>query len=332
MTNVAFRLDADTIVGTGHLMRCLTIADDLRILNSCCHFFSRKLTRPLHDLLVCHGHKVHTVENEKEIISLIVNLNPELLIIDHYGLDARFESKVSALSRRILVIDDLADRSHKCDFLLDQGPLRTTEDYRPWVNRECKFFLGTKFALIRPEFRKHRKSHCNSWEKGLICLGGSDPCNITLQILKALDRLIQMKEKKWTVLAGIANTHWKVLKQFSKQSSLDITMIRQSEKIAKLMANHDFAIGAAGGMTWERACIGLPTLTIPIVYNQRFGIQEIKHFCLGQTLDVSEICPNSMAIALDQLQSQAEEYRQNNFALVDGFGVKRLTKTLLTVC
>ena len=138
-----------------------------------------------------------------------------------------------------------------------------------------------------------------------------------------------MKEKKWTVLVGIANKHWRILKQFAKQSSLDLTMIKQSNQVAKLMANHDFAIGAAGGMNWERACIGLPTLTIPIANNQRFGIREIKHFDLGQTLDVSEISPKSMANALDQLHLNSEEYRKKNFALVDGLGVKRLTKHLL---
>jgi UDP-2,4-diacetamido-2,4,6-trideoxy-beta-L-altropyranose hydrolase len=328
MSIVAFRLEANSIVGTGHLMRCLTIAQDLRKLNYSCHFLCSKLTRPLNHLLSRQGNKVHAVDNEKKIHMLIENLRPELLIIDHYELDATYERKVSGFCKRILVIDDLADRSHECDFLLDQGPLRTIEDYQPWVNGECKYFLGTKFALIKPEFRQKRKLKITSWKRGLICFGGSDPSNITLQILKALDEIIHMQEIKWTVLAGAANPHWGKLKKFAKQSSLNITMLKQSDKIGELMANHDFSIGAAGGMIWERACIGLPSLTIPIAYNQRFGIEEIKHFCLGQTLEVSEICPNSLAIALGELQHRANDYLKRNQIMVDGFGVKRLISKL----
>jgi len=328
MPIVAFRLEADSKVGTGHLMRCLTIAQDLRKLNYSCHFFCRKLTRSLNNLLSSKGNKVHVVDNENKIHILIETLRPELLIIDHYELDATYESKVRDFCKRVLVIDDLADRSHVCDFLLDQGPLRSIEDYRPWVNDECKFFLGTKFALLRPEFKHKRIPLINSWKKGLICFGGSDPSNITLQVLKSLDEITKMQKIKWTVLAGFASPHWEVLKQFAKQSSLKITMLKKSDKMAELMANHDFSIGAAGGMTWERACIGLPSLVIPIDCNQRFGIQEIKRFDLGQTLEVSEICPNSLSIALGELQRRSNDYRKRNQTLVDGFGVERLISKL----
>jgi UDP-2,4-diacetamido-2,4,6-trideoxy-beta-L-altropyranose hydrolase len=324
MSNIAFRLDADSIIGTGHLMRCLTIANELSNRKYNCHFFLTKLTQPLNNLLVRHGHIVYTQEDEKVIITSIDNLCPELIIIDHYGLDARYESKVRDSCKYILVIDDLADRSHECDYLLDQGPLRTTEDYQPWVTKECKLFLGTKFALIRSEFRKHRKTHCSGWKKGLICFGGSDPSNTTLQVLKALDDINQMEKIKWTVLAGIANPHWKVLSHFAKQSSLDISLIKQSDKIAELMAKHDFAIGAAGGMTWERACIGLPSLIIPIAYNQRFGMQEIKHFDLGETIESSKIYPNSLEIALNELKHKASNYLKRNQSMVDGLGAERL--------
>ena len=136
------------------------------------------------------------------------------------------------------------------------------------------------------------------------------------------------KNIKWTIIAGTANLHWQALKEFTNHSQMDITLIKRTNRIAALMANHDFAIGAAGSMAWERACIGLPSLTIPIEYNQRSGIEHIRHFALGETLEVSEITATTLVIALKQLKHQANDYLERNHTMVDGLGVARLMKML----
>ena len=322
MKHFAFRLEANSHIGTGHLMRCMAIANELFKNGSSCHFICSELSSSLQALLKSHGHNLDVVENEDRVLSVLEGLNPEYLIVDHYGLDARFERKANVFCKYILAIDDLANRSHHCDFLLDQGPLRNKKDYRQWVNCDCQFFLGTDYVLIRPEFRKLRKSDINSWSKGLISLGGSDPNNITLTILKELESLIHLKDIKWTVIAGIANSHWNDLKHFTNHSRLDITLIKQSDQIAEIMSNHDFAIGAAGVMSWERACIGLPSLVIPIEDNQQLGIEVIKHFCLGEILEVPELSASILGDSLDRLQYRANDYLRHNQAMVDGLGVE----------
>jgi UDP-2,4-diacetamido-2,4,6-trideoxy-beta-L-altropyranose hydrolase len=309
----------------------MTIANELDQKSYSCHFICKELTQSSRALITDKGYKFYLEDNEDGVLTILKNLNPDYLIVDHYGLDAKFESKAHTFSKRILVIDDMADRSHFCDFLLDQGPLRTEADYKPWINPECKLLLGSDYTLIKPEFRKLRKSHINSWRKGLISFGGSDPDNITLMILEALDNQLDMKNIKWTIIAGALNQHWRTLKKFISHNQMDIRLIKQTNQIAALMANHDFAIGAAGSMAWERACIGIPSLTIPIEYNQKFGIEVIRHFGLGETLEVSELTSTTVARALELLQNQANDYLRRNQAMVDGLGVTRLSRTMLSV-
>ena len=328
MKHFVFRLDANARIGTGHLMRCLTIANELDQNLCSCHFICSELIQPLRSLITGNGYKFYIEDNENNILKIIENLKPDYLIIDHYGIDAKFESRVYSLTKHMLVIDDMANRTHFCDLLLDQSPLRSEADYKQIINPECKLLLGPDYALIRPEFRQLRKSKITSWEKGLISFGGSDPYNITLLILKALDSQLEVKKIKWTIIAGAANKHWKSLKDFTKYSQMDITLIKQTNQIAGLMSNHDFAFGAAGTMAWERACIGLPSITFSIAENQRFGIEVIRHFDLGETLDVPEITSNKLMVTMNRLKNKANNYLHRNHALVDGLGVKRLIAKL----
>jgi UDP-2,4-diacetamido-2,4,6-trideoxy-beta-L-altropyranose hydrolase len=328
MKHFVFRLDANATIGTGHLMRCMTIANELDQELYRCYFICRELTQTLQELIAEKGYKIHIENNENNMLKVIENLKPDYLTIDHYGLDSNFERRARIFSKCIVVIDDMADRSHFCDFLLDQSPLRTKDDYKPWVNPECQLLLGSKYVLIRPEFRQVRKSSISSWRKGLISFGGSDTDNITLKILKVLDGEVKMRNFQWTVVAGSANRNWRSLQEFATCTQMEITLIKQTDQIAALMSNHDFAIGAAGSMAWERACVGLPSLTIPIESNQRFGIEVIRHFCLGETLKMSDITSNTLMIALGKLQHQANEYLHRNHALVDGMGVDRLMTKL----
>ena len=150
----AFRLDANDRIGTGHLMRCMTIANELDQKFYRCYFICRGLIQPLQALIAGKGYKFYIEDNEKNILKILENIKPDYLIIDHYGLDARFESKAHVFSKCILVIDDLADRPHFCNFLLDQGPLRTKADYIKWINPECQLLLGPDYVLIKPEFKQ----------------------------------------------------------------------------------------------------------------------------------------------------------------------------------
>jgi len=326
--NVVFQLEADAQIGVGHLMRCMVIADELKKEEKVCYFLSRELAVPLRKLVVQKGHKVCTIDSEQSALKQLESLRPEWTIVDNYELDATFERRVCDVSRRLLVIDDLANRTHYCDFLLDQSPLRTKADYQSRVNENCQFLLGANYVLIRPEFRTFRKSSITSWEKALISLGGADPDNITLVILKALESVPQMKSIKWSVIAGVANLHWKALDHYVARSQLDITLIKESSNIASLLADNDFAIGAAGGMAWERSCIGIPTLTIPIADNQRSGLEVIRHFRLGETLEIEELNSTHLSIALGRLRRHADDYLVRNQMLVDGFGVRRLLKAV----
>ena len=328
MKHFVFRLDANARIGAGHLMRCMTIANELDQKFYRCYFICSGLIQPLQALITDKGYKFYIEDNENNILKIIENLKPDYLIIDHYGIDAKFESSAYSLTKHMLVIDDMANRTHFCDLLLDQSPLRSEADYKQIINPDCKLLLGPDYALIRPGFRQLRKTKITSWEKGLISFGGSDPYNITLLILKALDSQLEVKKIKWTIIAGAANKHWKSLKDFTKYSQMDITLINQTNQVAMVMANHDFAIGAAGSMAWERSCIGLPSLTIPIEDNQRVGIEHIKHFSLGQTLEVSEITSSVLLTTLKTLEHRANDYLKRNQALVDGYGVDRLSKLL----
>jgi len=327
--NFAFLLDADARIGIGHLMRCITIANEIEKRGFHCHFLCRALTSSLQRLILDQGHKSYIVRNKKSIHALLAQLNPECIVIDNYKLDEKFERTVRCFSKQILVIDDLANRSHFCDVLLDQGPLRTTDDYRPIINLDCQLLLGVNYALIRPEFRNLRKSDTSSWKKGLISFGGADPNNITLKILQALDLGLRMKDAEWTVVAGTASPHLQSLEEFISKSQLNITLLEQSNEIATLLATSDFAIGAAGGMAWERSCIGIPTLTLPIADNQKYGIEVIKHFRLGETLEIADLTPTVLLKALKRLRKNSSVYLRRNQAMVDGLGVMRLMKYIL---
>ena len=328
MAQIVFRLDANARIGTGHLMRCLTIADELDQKKYHIYFICEKLSPPMQTLIADKGYKFYIENNEKYILNFLENLRPDYLVIDHYELDSKFEKKARPYSKKIIIIDDMANRFHICDFLLDQNPLRTEDDYKPWVNPECQLLLGANYVLIKPEFRLLRKSCITSWERCLISFGGSDPDNITLKILTALDSELKIKNIKWTIIAGTANNNWNSLMNFTNQTQMEITLIKQTNKIAELMSNHDFAFGAAGAMAWERACIGLPSVTFAIAENQKIGIEVIRHFDLGETLDVPEITLNKLIFAMNRLKNKANKYLHRNHAMVDGLGVKRLITNL----
>lgn len=324
-----FRLDADSQIGTGHLMRCLAIADALRAQGGRCAFACRPLPAGLRPRL--QAYPLFELQDDADFWPRLQALAPHWLIVDHYALDAEFESRARTQECKLLVLDDLADRRHDADLLLDQGPLRRADDYRALLNADCQLLLGADYALLRPEFVSRRKSATGPFRRGFISFGGADPAHACLLTLQALTATDWWSHCEWTLLAGAANPDWPALQQWLAEHPARVTLLRHSDQVADLLATHDFAIGAAGGMMWERCCIGLPTLSIPIADNQQFNDAVIAQFALGERLTLAElVAPERVAAALTRLQAQAETYRQRGQALVDGQGLTRLATLLRT--
>lgn len=322
-----FRLDADSQIGTGHLMRCLAIADALHAQRGHCAFACRPLPATLQHKL--HAYPLLELDDDAAFWSALTELTPRWLIVDHYGLDAEFESRARTQGCKLLVLDDLADRRHDADLLLDQGPLRRDADYRALLNADCQLLLGADYALLRPEFIARRKAAVSPFRRGFISFGGADPAHACRRTLQTLTATPWWSGCEWTLLAGAANPDWPALQQWLAEHPARVTLLRHSDEVARLLAEHDFAIGAAGGMMWERCCIGLPTLSIPIVANQQFNDAVIAHFQLGERMTLSELDePARLDAALSRLQARAEHYRQQGQALVDGQGLTRLTSLL----
>ncbi|MFB2866220.1 UDP-2,4-diacetamido-2,4,6-trideoxy-beta-L-altropyranose hydrolase [Aeromonas sp. MdU4] len=325
---VAFRLDAGADIGLGHLMRCLAIADRLKTAGAECHFLCHALPKQLLPMLQRHHHhSLLALDDEGPL----PDLQPDWLVFDHYQIDREIEKRLAVHCDQVLVIDDLADRPHHCQLLLDQGPLRSTSDYQNLIPKDCHLLLGTDYALLRPAFRQLARQVTLPWLRGLICFGGADPAGACLTTLNSLNRLPWARPIQWTLVTGGANAFWPELQQWvAKHTDLQIVLLRQSDQMAQLMQQHDFTIGAAGGMTWERACLGLPTLAVPIVDNQQFNDEVIARFQLAERLTLRELAePERLLQALQRLEQQADDYRRRGQLQVDGLGLDRLTAWLL---
>jgi len=298
MFNCIIRVDASFTMGSGHVMRCLTLADSLRIKNVTIDFVSRQLPGNMNDYIESKGYKVHKLpydpkmlENRidkktiwsgecwqndmQQTLAILKNISKqkeiEWLIIDHYGLDVQWEQAMRIYVRNIMVIDDLADRKHDCNLLLDQNLyLDMKMRYKDLIPEYCKTLLGPQYVLLRPEFyvaKQKAQVRDKQIKRILIFFGGSDPTNETNKALRAIT-LLNRTDITIDVIVGKINPHRDEIKQYCDQF-LYINFYCQVENMADLMVRADLAIGAGGSATWERCYLGLPTLVVITADNQQ---------------------------------------------------------------
>jgi len=298
MFNVAFRVDASVEIGTGHVMRCITLADALKKKDIKSHFIMRKQYGDMANYTKNFGHEVtllpnkdkssssvgndvlekysswlgaNWIEDAEEVISIVKNYNISWIITDHYGIDERWEKRVKQeLDINIMIIDGLANRKHKCDALLDQS---YSEDgvgrWSKLVPSTCKMFIGPEYAFLRPEFFEQSsniKKRGGIVKRIFISFGGIDKSNVTQ---KALEAVINnnYNDIAIDVVVGKEFQYKDELERYRKEFP-QVTLHVQPSKIAELMSNADLAIGAGGTMMWERYFLGLPSLVISIADNQ----------------------------------------------------------------
>jgi UDP-2,4-diacetamido-2,4,6-trideoxy-beta-L-altropyranose hydrolase len=295
---IIFRVDASLQMGTGHVMRCLTLAQALKENGENIEFICRKHQGNLIDKIRSSDFNVHELEvlEEAEVdnklahshwlgatqqqdsddcIDVLKVKKTDWLIVDHYALDEQWHNDLKPYYKKLMVIDDLADRQFNCNLLLNQNLGAQIEDYKDKVPNHCELLLGCDYALLRAEFTELRaqalekRQNTKQIKNILISMGGSDNENCTYDILQQLSDNFNV-----TIALGKQSPHNQMLESYAKDKN--ITTIIDAENMAELMLNADLAIGAGGSTSWERCCLGLPTLLYVTADNQKEIAQNLE--------------------------------------------------------
>ena len=356
---VTIRADAAPHIGTGHVMRCLTLASALRDVGADVIFVSRAFPGNLVARIQAQGFLCHSLPFAENVASaaqgpphaawlgvpwqqdalqtqaiLKAEGSVDLLVVDHYALDARWQKALRALTDRIMVIDDLADRSHDADLLLDQTVGRRAEDYRPLVPASCCLLTGADYALLRPEFSAFRdralarRADPPERPHVLISFGGVDSHNMTQRAITGLAQLGPQRLDKATVVLGANAPNAAAIKAAAEASCVPARVISNTPAIAELMVEADLALGAAGTTSWERCALGLPSLLIVLAANQRTIAANLEKAGAAHTIgEAKTITATTFAEGVDKLLSDHQGLRNMGEAaarICDGKGCKRV--------
>jgi UDP-2,4-diacetamido-2,4,6-trideoxy-beta-L-altropyranose hydrolase len=287
-----FRVDASVTLGTGHVVRCLTLANALRDRAVEASFVCRLHDGHACDLVTRAGFRVLSLpltarreaadgvvdglgaswrQDARETLAAIGGgeTSQDLLVVDHYAIDEGWERIFRPLFRRVLVIDDLADRRHICDVLLDQSLHDDSEArYSGLVETPTRLFIGPRYALLRPEFERVAAPLRNGGlRRILVYLGGADPTNETAKILQALQSLKPVGLQATVVLGRNDRNALAIRRTAAGLANVEI--LSGTNEMAQLMAAADLGIGTCGGAAWERCAVGLPSLVVVNAENQR---------------------------------------------------------------
>jgi len=375
--NIIFRLDASKRIGNGHLTRCITLADQLRIKGAEVIFICRAEEKTDYDILFNSGYKVELLKNKakkyderynswlavnweedaEEVIQTINYLNQDidLIIVDHYGIDARWHRKLRDSCKKIFVIDDLADRDLDCDFLLNSSFFDEKEDYGSLLkNEKCKSFLGPDYALVSAKYNQLRKEalikrkNRGSISEILVFLGSMDPDNYSGIAIEAIQSF------KWPVSIEVncilsANSpSLGLIKEQIERMELDyinplflkdnkvksqsytpkIKIYSDTKKMEQFILNADLCIGSGGNSAWERCVLGLPTFLTSIAPNQKRNIQSISK---SGAADIWKSKCDLLNLFNKYIENEEKliSLQKNAFNLCDGLGLFRITESII---
>ena len=300
---VVFRADASVAIGSGHVVRCLALAQSLRRLDWDVHFICRDHDGHLGEQITGLGFHLellprHIGQNTAtsqeaglgtdwqvdafETAACLDRLAPTWLVVDHYGLDRRWEEIQASRVCQILVIDDLADRPHAAALLVDQNPQSRPDRYLHHVASDCRKLLGPRYALLRPQFEEaaaRQPRRDGRVRRILACVGGSDSKNVLPTLIEAWASLLSPRP----ALDVVVGDHSPNLEALQRQCSVlhCCTLHIQTDRMAELMAGADLMMCAAGTLNWERCCLSLPAVMIEIAPNQHENLRLLARSRTG---------------------------------------------------
>ncbi|MBW1941344.1 MAG: UDP-2,4-diacetamido-2,4,6-trideoxy-beta-L-altropyranose hydrolase [Deltaproteobacteria bacterium] len=335
------RADASNAIGSGHVRRCLALVTAFAGAGWECALAIRPGTREtvpdlgdspceLFDL------KCTPAEEAKALFERWPN-GCDLLVVDHYERGKHFEASCRPWARNIMVMEDVPQRQHACDFLLDSSLEDAVSVYRKMVPDACKLFLGPDFALLHPQFIKHRRESIEKREKRhsvgkiLISFGtvdGKNMCSKAIKSIKEGGLNISVD-----VVIGSQSPYLEETKSIARTCPFPVKFYVDEKNMARVMTSADLALGACGFTSWERCCLGLPTLAVITAENQT-SLAEVlrRHHAidfLGWHENVSlETIARSLKKILNNHETRIKISR-NASRLCDGRGPLRVLLKLL---
>lgn len=365
---VAIRADGGAELGLGHLTRCGALAEALSrndiqvqfITFHCSTAFSNQLESKgvsVKLLEECRASKnyhyelsindEHTLNETDSYIfnwktdayntmQVIGGKEVDWLIIDHYSIDKKWENQLRLLCNKIMIIDDIPNRSHSCDLLIDPTYGRSASDYSKLVPDRATVLAGSRYALLRDAFAQ-RRAHVlqerikreGRLERVLILFGSMDPNNYSGKVLAELsetaphlsiDIVLSSESPRLNMLM-------QQIEQYGDNVSLHLDI--DQDMIIKLMSNADLSIGASGSTAWERCCLGLPSILWVMAENQSLIGQQLSKVgaAILMSSDSSEL-GDTLSLLLSRPDILLQMSR-NAAEIVDGVGADRIVSKIL---
>lgn len=357
-----FRVDSSHHIGTGHVMRCMVLANALRQKGHAVTFICRELpgntifalknknfpvislpydTKEESALLELPEHQQwlgvsRKMDLQQTFTHLSMMKKIDWLVVDHYGLNGEWEAACRSYAKKIMVIDDLADRVHDCDILMDQNYYTDPQNrYKGLVSHHCKTLIGPQYALLRSEFnniRKNMSPRNGKVRRLMISLGGIDAMNGTRKILEGI-KSSDCRDLQIDVVLGATSQHKDDIQVLCSLHE-NYHFHCPSENMAELMKKADLAIGAGGTTTWERCCMGLPSLVVRLAHNQdeliKQGVSANLFAYLGNITLLDEADAAKKLNEIVNLPKKLQAMSKKGMDLVDGLGAERVVDQMLT--
>ena len=354
------RTDASPVIGGGHFVRCLNLANFLTKKGAKVSFLSRNLGRdlasqiaaancdaidlPSNDTTITqHADNYQSwlgAEEQNDIdecLNLISDRESSSIIVDHYGVNEEWISIAKKSCRKLIVLDDLAERRLDVDIVVNQNLGWLAKDYVNLVGPKTKLLIGPQYALLSENYASARGNLKRDFTNPeplriLVSLGGADIENVSGQVARALERFQTKDDFVVTIVLGPMNPNLNKLNQICERSGGKVKILQGADNLVDAYTFHDIAIGAAGGSSWERCCLGLPTILVPIAANQKRAATELQQVGAGFLLDfLQDNFEDDLAQALRQMSNKETRSSMSKQAMqiCDGLGGKRVANEIM---
>jgi UDP-2,4-diacetamido-2,4,6-trideoxy-beta-L-altropyranose hydrolase len=358
---IVFRVDSSIYMGTGHVMRCLALANRLRDKGAIIEFICREHPGQMVGLIQGNGYTVSLLpapkteqvvsllsnnlewigvswkQDAEETINCIESNKPDFLIVDHYGIDHNWHGLLRPFTKKIMVIDDLANRKLDCDLLLDQTYSRKECAYKLLTPKDCQLLIGTSYALLRPEFERLRQKAIEKRQRTesifniLIFMGGLDKSGSTNFALDGILKLFKKRKFEIDVVIGESSPYYHIINKRVLELNLPINVLSNITNMADLILNADIAIGAGGTSSWERCSLALPTLVKVLSVNQRENANNLQKAGAIKIWSDSDDLANTLeelVVSINQWKNMSD----NSSVICDASGAPRVAESMYAQC